>query len=311
MNRQRSAQHLPVKSADARSRRGGRRVVGVLAVGIVLTLAASLTAAPNFSPYSDFQAMTVKGLETLQAELAPQGPREDLLHSVTFTSTVNTLDVSKLVPFRRSGFSYTSGPGVTFKATPQELKAMIDNVATLPNVTAGGVAVSRRVSFTLVNQGKGFEAIVNKADGAALFEKLRESFANNKEALLALNTLACPLGLTESGTPTDVGASASVDFSGIRLVRSTGRFVGTATVKNNSANTFAAPVSVVVIAKNNVELANADGTTCFASPIGAPFVNLPGALAPGQSASVTVEFRNPDRLAVAPTTKVLAGAGAR
>jgi hypothetical protein len=237
---------------------------------------------------------------------------------LAFTSSTNTLNLSLFVPFRRPGISYSNddlGKVMTFSANTAELKAVIDNVATLPNVTAGGVAADVFVSFALFNSQpstKAFEAVLNSSDTAALFDKLRLSLANNKDGLEKLAAMACVLNTLEAGSPTDVSANVSVVLSGLRLDRSTGHFVGTATVKNNSGGTLAAPVSLVVIPQiNNMRLAKSDGTTCNTSPGGSTFINIPGALGSGQSATVKLEFVNPDKLTITPVTKVLAGPGAR
>lgn len=290
---------------------------------VLLTLIAtgllcpSFVPAQTFSPYSDFQAMTLQQLATLQVKLTYVGPTSKSLPSIAFTSTTNTLDLSLFVPFRRPAIDYSNDDRIaasTFTASTQELKSVIDNVATLPNVTTGGVATTRLLSFSLVNTQpttKGFEAVVNSADAGLLFDQLRLSLANNSGGLKQLAQMACPLNLLGAARPTDVSASAKVSLTGLRLQRTTGRFVGTATVTNNSAGTLAAPVSVVFVPTANVRLLKDDGTTCGTTPVGAPFINLPGALGAGQSAQINVEFENPDRLQFTTTTKVLAGPGAR
>lgn len=290
----------------------------LLAAALMMGLVASRPLhAQSFSPYSDFQSMTLAQLATLQVKLTYVGPTSEPLSSVAFTSTTNTLNLSLFVPFRRAGIGYSNDDlavPLTFTASAQELKSVIDNVATLPNVTAGGVATTRFISFSLVNTQpatKGFEAVLNSADARLLFDQLRLSLASNGSGLKQLSQMACPLNLLEAARPTDVSASVSVSLSGVRLNRTTGRFVGTATVTNNSGTSLATPVSVVFIPTANVRLAMADGTTCGSTPVGAPFINLPSALGAGQSADITVEFNNPDRLSFTATTKVLSGPGAR
>jgi hypothetical protein len=268
------------------------------------------------SPYSDFQAMSLDDLKTLQVKLTYLGPRKDILSTVAFTSTFNTLDLSKFVPFRQPGFDYDADDlsVQTFSASPAELKAVIDNVAMLPAVTAGGVASPPYLSFMLLNtlgSTKVFEAILSKADTADLFAKLRLALASNKDGLRKLNDMACPLGVLESGTPTDVSAQVGVTLGGVRINRATGRFVGTATLKNNSAVAIAGPVSLLLDLPGSVSLFNSDGTTCGTTPRGREFINVPAGLAAGASAQLTLEFNNPDSEAIKPTTKVLAGPGAR
>jgi hypothetical protein len=277
----------------------------------------NFVSAQTFSPYADFQAMTLQQLATLQVKLTYVGSRREPSSSVAFTSSANKLDLNQFVPFRRPGIDYSNdglAPVLTFAASTNELQAVIADVGKLPNVTAGAVAANVFLSFALFNSqpsAKGFEAVLNKADTTALFNQLRLSLANNKDALRILSEMACPLELLEVARPMDVSASVKVSVTGLRLQRTTGRFLGTAKVANNSAGALAAPVSLVFVPTANVRLVNGDGTTCGTTPIGLPFINLPGALAAGQSAEINVEFENPDRLQFSATTKVLAGPGAR
>ena len=107
-----------------------RYLGGVGVFGVLTLLWVASLAAQTFSPYSDFQTMTLQQLETLQVQLSPQGPQDDSLFPVTFTSTVNSIDLTKFSSFRCPGVIYSTVAGSTFKATVQELKAIIDNVAT-------------------------------------------------------------------------------------------------------------------------------------------------------------------------------------
>jgi len=196
------------------------------------------------------------------------------------------------------------------------LKSIVDNVATLSNVTAGGVATNPFVSFALSNTAggnKAFEAILNNTDAAALFDKLRAALLLNSSALLAVSTMACPLGLLDPATPSDVSSSVGVSFGGFRLNRATGRFVGTATVTNNSTSMILGPMSLVLQFQGSVQLANAAGATCGTTPVGILFVNVTSSnLNGGASASATLDLANPNNDAIqASLTKVLAGPGTR
>jgi hypothetical protein len=272
-----------------------------------------------FSPYSDFQAMSVEQLKTLQVKLTFVGVQTRPTASVAFTTPFNALDLTGFVPFRRPGISYSNDDSAvkTFTTSAEELDAMIDNVGMLPNVTAGGVAADQYFSFALLNtvpNSKAFEAVLNKSDTADLFAKLRVSFASNKPGMRTLADLACILDVSELGTPADVSADADVVLSGVRLNRTTGRYVGTASVTNKSGQSLTGPVSLVLDLAASVRLFNADGTTCKITPVGREFINLPltgNQLPPGATAQVTLEFDNPERLPVQATTKVLGGPGAR
>lgn len=289
------------------------KLKGFTYLSMVVILMVPRSHAQVFSPYSDFEAMSPTDLQTLQILLTSIGaPQDEIIPSIAITAVGNSIDVKKFVPFERPAFSYTDRP-VTLTASTQELKAIITNIGTLSNVRQGGVAAAPRFSFLMVNLSKGFEAVINVADTAALFDKLRQGLATNKSGLFLLQTQTCPLNFLEPGAPSDVSNATTVAMSGFRLNRRTNRFVGSASVKNTSASAIAGPVSLVVFTNASVSLANPDGLTCNTVPAGAAFVNLPNGngLAPGETAQITLEFTNPNFVAIKPTTKRLAGTGAR
>jgi len=288
-----------------------------LASMVMGLLFSNVVQAQSFSPYSDFQAMTLQQLETLQIKLTYVGVSNAPPQSLAFTPSSNTLDLSLFVPFRRPNINYNNDDFievVTFSADPSELQTVINNVGTLPNVVAGGVAASEVLSFAMFNSqpgDKAFEAILDQNDATDLFDKLRLSLANNQDGSRKLSEMACPLGLIDAVRPTDVSADAAVVLKGVRLNRDSGRFVTTATITNNSGVAFAEPVSIAFYSLGNVRLFNAIGTTCGTSPVGAPFLNLPGSLGPGASTEIKLDFSNPDLENIELTTKVFTGPGAR
>jgi len=292
-------------------------MLGILGVTtFVISLATTDARGQSFSPYSEFQAMPPEQLQTLQVKLTFLGEQAEVVSTVAFTATGNTLQVDLFKAFRRSGFDYANdAKGVqSFTAATGELKAMIDLIATLPNVTAGGVASQPYLSFAMLNTvggTKAFDATLNKADTLALFGKLRIAFQNNAPAMKKLESLACPLAVLDPQRPSDVSNAVAVSVSGLRLNRATGRFVGTATIRNTSTNSVGGPISTVFIPAGNVRLFNASGFTCGVSPSGWDFINVLGPLTPGSAASFNVEFVNLDLEPVRLTTKVLAGPGSR
>lgn len=288
-----------------------------MALGVIAVFMGSPTAhGQTFAPYADFQALTLDQLATLQVKLTYVGVQNAAMPSLGFTSSTNTFDVNVFTPFQRPEVSYFNDTvGVTtFSATPAELKAAIDNVATLPNVTAGGVAANAFLSFALFDSQPSeiaFEAILDRSDAADLFDQLRASLANNKTGGRRLAEMACPLDLSEAERPTDVSSGVGVTFRGVRLDRNTGLFVGTALLSNTDSEQHASPVSLMVDLQGNVRLVNADGTTCTTSPVGREYINLASSLDAGETAEIALRFDNADREAVKLTTKVLSGPGAR
>ena len=111
---------------------------------------------------------------------------------------------------------------------------------------------------------------------------------------------------------TDVSAQVQITRSGFGYNLATGRFVQTVTLKNSSAASIAAPLSLVLDnLSSNSTLYNATGTTACATPAGSSFANLSTSLAPGASASILLQFTNPTRAGITYATRVLAGSAGR
>jgi len=291
-----------------------------LIIAATLGVCVPIARSQSFSPFSDFQSLTTTQLTTLQVKLTFAGPQEKPIQTVAFTATGNTLDLSKFVPFQRPGIPYGNDEGNvrSFEVSVQELQSMLQKVAQIPAVVSGGVANSIYVSFAMVSSvtpiTKGFEAVLNFTDSGALFQALRSAFDGDAAALQAINDMGCRITLLPPGVPNDVTTNASVAVSGLRLNRTTGLFVGTATVTNNSGSSISGPISLVFELPGGVSLANSDGHTCATTPEGRAFINLPlqnNALAPGASVQVGLQFNNPNLGPIQPTIKVLAGPGAR
>ena len=293
----------------------------MLGATLVWFVPAGQTATAVLSPYSSFQAMSLADMATLQVKLTYVGPSDEMLSSVLFVSTTGTPSVSGFVPFRRSSVNYASddhAPLQTFHATNAELKAVIDDVATLPAVTAGGVTQPAHVSFALYNSvggAKVFESVTDLSQAVSLFAQLRTALAGNAVGLAILDEMACALATLDPARPTDRSTDVSVVLSSIRLDRKTGHFVGRATVQNTTGSSISGPVSLVFAhAASGYRLANRSGTTCGLSPAGQDYLNLTlpgGVLAPGSPVIVKLEFENPDRLLIRTAVSVLAGPGAR
>jgi len=259
--------------------------------------------------------MSLSELATLQIKLTYVGIQDKGIPSVGFTSSPS-FDASLFVPFRRPNVDYSNDNAKInrFTASAQELQAVINNVATLSNVTAGGVDPNQFLSFAMVNPGVGgkcFEAVLNDVNTAALFAQLRLAFQNNPTGLKRLNDLGCPLTVLDPARPSDATAQVATSFSGFRVNRTTGRFVGVATLMNKSTSAIGGPISLVVNLTGNVRLFNASGTTCGILPAGVSYIDVPNALAAGASIPITLEINNPDSEVITPSLKVLSGVGAR
>lgn len=289
-------------------------------LGLVVSIFAGGPAlyAQAFTPYSDFQQLTISQMSTVQLKLTYVGPQKDVIPSVGLFAG-GGFSVGIFAPFLRSGFSYDNDNAVlhTVSVSSVEMKAIIDGVATLPSVTVGLVAVPELISFSLSNSvpvAKVFEAILDKAQAASVFDKLRTALIANKTALHEVSGIACPLVILESGSPVDVSAAMQITLSGFRLNRATGRFVGTYTAKNIGPSPITGPITVVFEFPGAIRMFNLDGTTCGITPAGREFVNLTligNTLAAGASVMGPVELVNPNVEPIKSATKVLAGIGAR
>src|SRR6266487_4922411 len=137
----------------------------VLATG--LAAATGVVQAQTLSPYSDFQAMTLADMDSLRVKLTYGGPQDYLLATLVIVKASAPASIARFTPYRREGFEYSNddGPIGTSAASRQELKAIIDNVGSLPRVTDGGVDAKGYVSFALMSTAGGttkvFESIVN------------------------------------------------------------------------------------------------------------------------------------------------------
>lgn len=269
----------------------------------------------QFSPYSAFENMTLAQLATLQIKLTYLGPQSEPIETVAFTATGNTLNLALFRPFERSGFSYANdkGPINSFTASPAQLQTVIADVGQLPNVTAGTVSPSPYLSFALLNTVGGtqaFEAILSTTDATALFGKLSAALAGDSSGARLVSQQACSIGSVQPGMPTNVSSQVSVAVSGVRLNRSTGQFVGTATITNTSRSSIIGPITLVLELPSGITLSNAQGSTCAISPVGRPYITLAeDSLAAGGVVQVNLDFLNPSLLPITLSSTVFAGSG--
>ena len=89
--------------------------------------------------------------------------------------------------------------------------------------------------------------------------------------------------------------------------RLTGKYVQKITITNNNATALNGPFYLVLDSLNPANsLSNSTGTTSVYLPSGSPYIVIPGgALAPGGSASVTLQLTNPTNGAITYTPRVL------
>jgi len=226
------------------------------------------------------------------------------MYTVAFDVSGHTLDLGVFRPFYRSRFAdqygLDSSQPQTFKCSSQEMATVIDSIATLPNVTDGGVDLGGTfsLSFSVVEAGvtKVFESVLDTTDSRLLFGRLLGGLPSNAVGRDAITQFACSLGLLPGPTVTDVSSRLSIVTRGFRKDRPTGRYVGRVRITNTSGQPIASPVILAFFPGENITLVGASGSTCAVFPHGAPFVTLPvgAALAPSQHIDVILHFDNPD-----------------
>jgi hypothetical protein len=289
-----------------------------LAAIITMAVGPPVAMAQTFSPYSDFLNMTQSQLATLQAKLTYGGIQEEPIATIVITGPSATVQISQFDPFKHTGFSYVNDglPVRRITASVAELQAILQNANAIPAVQSGAVENPPYVSFALFNTiggtAKGFEAILNPTDGIALLNAIQAAFQSDLAGLATIGDFSCATALVDPTAPTDVSGTVAITLSGIRLNRTTGRFVGTATLQNNGSSLLT-PISLVLTLPQGVTLFNAGGTTCNVPPVGRPFINAStGAqFAAGASVQVPLEFVNPNNVPITIASSVLSGPGGR
>jgi uncharacterized repeat protein (TIGR03803 family) len=224
-------------------------------------------------------------------------------------------------PFYESGtiFSFTITPPVAPPVAPPVITSAPTAVAT--------VAQPFAYTITATNSPTDFDALnlppnlaVNHATG--LISGLPQQAGQFLIDLAAANAGGTGLGqlaLTVAApppVPVNVTASLQITRGGFRLVRATGRYVQTVTVRNIGPQPIAGPLSLVLDALSPTATLHAPaGTTTALAPLGSPYVNLnlgaDAALTPGESVSANLEFVNPTNQSIAYLVRALAGPGAR
>lgn len=285
-------------------------------------LALALLAIPAeasgqaFSSYSHFDSLTGAQAGAIRIKLTHVGVHDSGWNTLVLGASSGGIGVQPFAAYYRSQFVYEKDMMRPIEAhvTAAEIEALIDSIATLPAITAGGIDSRTAVSFSLVDTlgaGHGFEAIMSEANGEALVGKALSALAGNAVAARAVRECACSFAILP-GTPA-ARVSPTVSVSGFRKVLGTSDYVATAKVTNSTGHTLPAPVVLVPgVAGMGVRLRSEDGWTCKIYPLGQPYVVLPvgpTGLANGATVTIKLTVSNPghNRLEVGPS--VLAGPG--
>jgi len=118
-----------------------------------------------------------------------------------------------------------------------------------------------------------------------------------------------------SSCAADSTSSVGITRGGFRLNNTTQRYVQSIALKNTSITPITGPISLVLDGLSaNATLFGANGVTACAAPLGSPFFNLSvsgGTLAPGATATASLQFTNPSNQGITYSTRILSGAGTR
>lgn len=197
------------------------------------------------------------------------------------TSSFGETEPLTIIASPPTGGATTPAPGTTF-----ELQNSVTAVMAMPNPGflftgwLGNVAAPANASTTVV--------------------------MNNPQTITA-NFSPC-------NCPVDESLAISVTRSGFVFNLGTNRYLQTITLTNISTTTITGTFSLVLDGLSlDAMLFNGNGTTDIAyPPAGSPYINAVAAsLAPGQNASVALQFTDPTKGAITYSTRVLAGPGAR
>jgi hypothetical protein len=177
----------------------------------------------------------------------------------------------------------------------------------------------------LVNHGySGVNGIINSGDGDswhvdgfgnAYYNQTRGSATGTLQLTnMGVSSNTIPMTLDSTCTCQAAGSGITVTRGGFRYVTSAqDQFVQTLAVTNNTGGTVSGPINVVIESlTSTATLTNPGGTTGCTSP-GSPYVILVpsgSSLAAGQSASVSLDFRDPSLAGFTYSTAVTIGAGA-
>jgi hypothetical protein len=254
------------------------------------------------SPYSDFSSLSADQLAGAQVRFTFVGEHGSRgLPTLGMTTTGATVDLSGFLPYYRTDLRYVEdATPMSLTVSPVELKALVDSVATLPEVTDGGVDSAGVLSFGIYclvdGQPRCFESVVEGGNGRHLFTKILAALEGNDETVGQLSRHACMLGMLQGPTPIVVDDRVTIALRGFRRQRGTDEFVGKVRLTNTSTTALDVPLAVALGPPLGMKVLNPSGFTCYIQPGGMAFVRFPAAspVGPGSSTEVVVRLLNPD-----------------
>jgi hypothetical protein len=273
------------------------------------------------SPYSVFEEMSSVELGTAEVKFTYGIPFSSGLASAIITPTGHTPDIAEYRYYRRWAFDYVSDRNaIVYPVSVTEIEQLIDDVSSLSGVTAGDVGEGAgALSFSLLNVVDDttyvFESLVSPADASSLFAASIGAL-QDADAKAKLSLMACLLGASPPGVPTDVTDQVEIELQGFRLDHTTGLFVTNLKVTNISDSTLTAPLSLALnVGPSPVRIQEPlpAGVTCELNPPGRGYFDLPvgSGLAPSDSVEVVLKVGNPNRDVITVNPVLYSGSGSR
>jgi len=286
----------------------------VVTVLVVLGLAPAMADAEGRVPYSYFEGLSAEHLSTLQVFMTPIQDRRLALPSLAMAPRGVEPNPAILGPFQREGLVYAQTGVTRCSLSPAELTALIDTVATLPEVIDGGEDSVAVYSFALVDTAggatNGFESTLNRSGALELASAGLRALRGNSKASETFSSIECGLRLGSDDPPGEVTGALGITLLGLRFDPATRRVSGSIRVVNLSRDPIPAPIVIVVATDPpTVTVAGADGNTCRVFYPGCPYLVLPvdPALTPGASLDVPVVFENPRQRSFQISTRAFTG----
>ncbi len=277
-----------------------RRAFAVLVLWWGIALGSRALAEPV--PFEHFRGLEVESLERVQVQLTYLGGAKRRLPSLSFTVGGSIPDTTSMRSARWPRFRYGAHESglIACRVSMEELRAMIDSVATLPDVTAGDVDSIAVYSFELVDTTAspvaGFGAIVNENSLRELIPRLYLALKDNPRASTALARIGCAVGGAMGPSGDDVTSGTTLRLGLVSHDAATRRMTCVVRITNNGPDTLSAPLALLIEpSPAQVTLLEPDGFTCGVMSPGCPYVLLAGegALAPGTTLERRLVFANP------------------
>jgi hypothetical protein len=232
------------------------------------------TPTTGSAVFSASSPIPVSASETLKAIATATGYSTSAVGSATYTITLPAATPT----FNAPGGSYSSAQSVTISTTTPSATIYYTTNGTTPTTASAVFSASSPIA---VNASETLQAIAT-ASGYSTSAVGSATYTINSP----------PVG--GAPPPTAVllsGSQVNVKASGLAYSRATRTFTGTVTITNVSSSTIAGPLQIVFSSlTSGVTLANATGSFGGWSYI---TVSGVGSLAPGQSATVAVDFKDP------------------